>query len=425
MTTRKFWPLGLAAVALAALPFTARAQPANAPAAAPASTVPGWGEFVESLRTLPDRMLAKLPEAMRRDPQVQQEVARLALESLASQTISAIGQDGDAPQFLPSLGQVLNIGQPNADTVYRSANITPGGTYRIRGRLGSLNHTVLAQMVPPGTPGGATRPHLRLGSLRADRDGRFDLLLSARKPDGYTGDWWELNPASTTLMLRMVSGDWAGEQSPTLAIERLDKPVARPRVAAAELEKRLRKLPQTVDFLALMFVNHHEQLRSEGFINRFKVFEVGYGALEGQFYYEGAYDLADDEALIVESPVPAKCEYRSLILTNEIYETTDWYNNHSSLNLAQAAPDSDGRLRIVVANRDPGVKNWLDTAGHPRGVVQGRWTHCDSQPMPVALVVKLKDLKQALPKDVAMVTPAERQAILRERRRALLERPLW
>jgi hypothetical protein len=227
------------------------------------------------------------------------------------------------------------------------------------------------------------------------------------------------------LMLRMVSADWSGEKSPTLSVERVDKPIGRLRPPAQVLEQRLRRLPQSVDFLALMFVDHHEKLRQEGFINKFKIFDVGYGALQGQFYYEGAYDLADDEVLIVESPVPAKCEYRSLILTNEIYETTDWYNNHSSLNIAQAAPDSDGKLRIVVSHKDPGVKNWLDTAGYPRGVVQGRWTNCDSQPMPVVKVVKLKALRKALPADVATVTPEQRQEILRERRRALLERPLW
>jgi hypothetical protein len=420
MSKRRFWPLGLAALSIAALPFVAKAQ-----AASPApSSVAGWSDFVESLRTLPDRMLAKLPAEMRNDPQVQQEVARLALEAVASQTLSAIGQDGDAPQFLPSIGQVLNVGQPNADTLYHSAIIAPGGSYRIRGEQGTLNHTVLAQMVPQGKGGGA-RPHLHLSSLKADADGRFDLLLSATKPKGYTGDWWELNPAFNMLMLRMVSADWAGEKSPTLSIERVDKPIGRPRPPAQVLEQRLRRLPQSIDFLALMFVDHHEQLREQGFINKFKIFEVGLGALEGQFYYEGAYDLADDEALIVESPVPAKCQYRSLILTNEIYETTDWYNNHSSLNLAQAAPDSDGKLRIVVAHKDPGVKNWLDTAGHPRGVVQGRWTNCDSQPMPVAKVVKLKNLRKAFPADVATVTPEQRQEILRERRRAMLERPHW
>lgn len=168
--------------------------------------------------------------------------------------------------------------------------------------------------------------------------------------------------------------------------------MGRPRPPAPVLEQRLRMLPRMVDTLALMFVDHHEQLRAEGFINKFKVFDVGFGSLDGQFYYECAYDFAEDEALLVESPVPEKCQNRSLILTNEIYETTDWYNNHSSLNLHQAAPDFDGKLRIVVAHSDPGVKNWLDTAGHPRGVVQGRWTHCDSQPMPEVRVVKLTDL---------------------------------
>lgn len=424
MWKRRLWPLGLAALSFAALPFVAKAQGA-APAPLPDSSVAGWAEFVESLRTLPDRMLAKLPAEMRSNPQVQQEIGRLALEAVASQSLSAIGQDGDAPQFLPSLGQVLNVGQPNADTVYRSAVISPGGSYRIRGQRGTLNHTVLAQMIPPGTPGGSDRPHLHLSSLKTDPDGRFDLLLSATKPDGHTGDWWKLNPASAMLMVRMVSGDWSSEQNPTLSIERVDQPIGRQRPPAQVLEQRLRRLPKSVDMLALMFVDHHEKLRQEGYINSFKTFDVGFGALEGQFYYEGAYDLADDDVLIVESPVPAKCDYRSLILTNEIYETTDWYNNHASLNLAQAAPDSDGKLRIVVAHKDPGVKNWLDTSGYPRGVVQGRWTNCDSQPMPVAKVVKLKDLRKALPADVATVTPEQRQEILRERRRALLERPLW
>lgn len=421
MSKRRLWPIGLAALSLAALPFAARAQ-ATSPAT---SGVAGWAEFVESLRTLPDRMLAKLPPEMRKDPQVQQEIGRLALEAVASQTLSAIGQDSDAPQFVPSLGQILNVGQPNADTVYRSAVIAPGGSYRIRGQRGTLNHTVLSQMIPRGTPGGTDRPHLHLSKLKADVDGRFDLLVSATKPQGYAGDWWQLNPASNMLMVRMVSGDWSNEESPTLSIERVDTSIGRQRPPAQLLEQRLRRLPQSVDMLALMFVDHHEKLRQDGFINSFKIFDVGFGALEGQFYYEGAYDLADDEALIVESPVPTKCNYRSLILTNEIYETTDWYNNHASLNLAQAAPDSDGKLRIVVAHKDPGVKNWLDTSGHPRGVVQGRWTDCDSQPMPVAKVVKLQDLRGALPADVATVTAEQRQEILRERRRALLERPLW
>lgn len=425
---RFFWPLSFAAMALAAFPLAVRAADADPPVPRPAtgqSSVPGWQEFIDSLQSLPDRMLAKLPETQRGDPQLRQEVARLALQALASQTLSAIAADGDAPQFLPSIGQVLNVGQPNADTIYRSAALTPGGSYRITGKRGSVNLAVIAQVVPQGTPGGGSRAHLDLADLQVDAEGRYDVLLSAQRPEGYGGDWWELNPAATLLMVRLVSSDWDEEVEPTLAIERVDKPVGRSRSPATALEQRLRGLPRQVDVMALMFVDHVEKLRREGYLNRVKVYDVGFGALAGQFYYEGAYDLADDEALIVESTVPAKCDYRSLILTNELYETTDWVNNHSSLNAAQAAPDADGKLRIVVSARDPGVRNWLDTAGHPRGVVQGRWTGCDSQPLPSVRKVKLADVRGALPRDVATVTPEERQKILRERRRALLERSYW
>src|SRR3546814_2144567 len=83
--------------------------------------------------------------------------------------------------------------------------------------------------------------------------------------------------------------------------------------------------------------------------------------LSRQAYYEGAYDLADDEALISEVRIPDQVSYWSLILTNELYETTDWYNNQSSLNDVQAVVDSDGVFRAVISARDPGVHNWLDT----------------------------------------------------------------
>jgi hypothetical protein len=422
MPIRRFRSLGLAAVALAAIPLIARAQTAPAPAPAPAtSQVPGWDAFVDSLRTLPERMLAKLPPSMQADPQIRQEIARLALEAVATSTIETIGGDGDAPVFLPSIGQLLNVGQPNADTIYRAANLTPGASYRIRGIRGTLNLAIIAQVVP----GAGMREHLDLSTLHVDKNGRFDVLVSATKPADYTGDWWQLNPAATRLMVRQVSSDWAHEQDPKLAIERVDKPVERPRPSAAALEAKLRALPKAIDFISLMFVDHVEKLRDEGYINKLKVFNVPFGALQGQFYYEGPYDLADDEALIITSPVPKTCRYRSLILTNDIYETTDWINNHSSLNAAQAAPDADGKLRIVVSAKDPGVKNWMDTAGYPRGLIQGRWMGCDSDPIPEVQKVKVKDVLKALPAGVATVTPQERDAILRDRRAAYQERPQW
>ena len=67
----------------------------------------------------------------------------------------------------------------------------------------------------------------------------------------------------------------------------------------------------------------------------------------------------------------------------------------------------------------------MDTSGYPVGMIQGRWTGCDSQPIPEVRKVKIGEVVGALPKGTPMVTPEQRQAILRERRRQLLERPLW
>ena len=357
----------------------------------------------------------------------------MMLAALASSAIDALGSDGDYPVFLPQIGQTLNVGQPNADTVYRIARITPGGSYRLRGQRGSLRMANISESGPmpfetgakAARPGSSRRAH-DLNALRIDEDGRFDVLLSPVRPADYKGDWLQLDSSTTRLMLRMVSADWNAEQDPTISIERIDKPMTRARPSAGDLEQRLRQIPAATAFIATLFIDHVAQLRAQGFVNKLKVFDVSQlGGLAGQFYYEGAYELRDDEALIVEATVPKQCIYRSMILTNDLYETTDWTNHHSSLNDAQASPDRDGVLRIVVSAKDPGAPNWLDTAGYPTGVIQGRWFQCDSQPVPSIRKVALTDVRKSLPPDTKTTTPAERERIVRERRAAYQERPLW
>jgi hypothetical protein len=273
---------------------------------------------------------------------------------------------------------------------------------------------------------GRSRVSHDLNALRVDEHGRFDVVLSPQRPTDRRGDWWQLDPSTTRLLVRMVSADWQREQDPALSIERIDQPVQRDRPSASDLEQRLRLLPAAMNFIATLFVDHVERLRGQGFVNKLKVFDISQmGGLASQFYYEGAYDLRDDEALIVEATVPKTCIYRSMILTNDLYETIDWYNNHSSLNDAQSLPDSDGTLRIVVSAKDPGVANWLDTAGYATGVIQGRWFQCDSQPVPSVRKVAFADVRALLPSDTKLVTSAERERIVRERRAAYQERGLW
>jgi hypothetical protein len=414
-----------------ACPAAMAAEPASGNQAATARQTPsieGWDALVERLRALAPKMLAKLPPEMQDDPQIRQELARLMLESLASGAIGAISHDPDRPVFLPSINLTLNIGQPNADTTYKQARIAPGGSYRLRGRLENVRIARIGQMGRAATPSTTQAlGYFDLATLKRDAQGRYDVILSPQRPPGHTGDWWPLDPATDGLLLRLVMADWNTERDPTISIERLDAPATKPRIAASTLEARLRALPDDVDRMAALLIDQVPNLMAQGYVNKAKVFDVAAvgGNLTGQFYYNIPYRLAADEALIVSARVPEKCHYYSLIQTNTVFETIDWYNNHSSLNDTQLRVDGDGMLRVVVSARDPGVPNWLDTSGHMEGAVQGRWTDCSAQPMPEVIKVKIAKLRRHLPKDTPAVSAEQREKIVRERRAALQQRNLW
>jgi hypothetical protein len=407
----------------------AATENANGDIPAVTSAFPAWDSFADQLRQLGPQMLAKLPERLRNNPQVQQEAGRLLLAGVAAKTIEAISSDGDHPVFLPALNVTLNVGQPNADTTYRNAIITPGGSYRLRGERGSLRIFKLGQFGRPpakASAGISALAYNDFNELHLDPAGNFDVILSPTRSQGYTGDWWKLEAGTSSLLLRQVDFDWVTERDPRISIERLDKPVERPRPDAAELETRLRNLATSIGNTAFFLVDHVEGLRRDGYINRLREFDVSHlGGLVGQFYYEGAYELAPDEGLILEAKVPAKCTYWSVILTNDIYETTDWYNNQSSLNGAQLRVDGDAIVRVVISAKDPGVPNWLDTAGYPSGAIQGRWNECSATPIPTLRKVPVTDVRQFLPVDTPKVTPAQREERVRNRRAQVQQRPLW
>jgi hypothetical protein len=389
--------------------------------------------MLDSLRDLPGRILAKLPPQERTDPLVQQEVAQLALGAITSGGIAILGTDVDHPMFLPLTGLIFGVGQPNADTIYKSANVASDGVYRIRGKRGALRMFIIAQHGPtPGDPvsnapgtSGPAMADLDMNALPIDADGRFDLIVSSGRPAGYTGNWWKLQPGTAKLMARMVSSDWGREEDPTLSIERLDKPVRRSRPDVGELQERLKRLSAYAGFIGPLLVADPAELKAAGIVNRLVPKTLDRGFLTGQHYYHGAYDLGDDEALLVEVKVPQQCRYWSMILTNHLYVTTDWSNNQSSLNDSQAKLDKDGVLRVVVSAQDPGVPNWIDTAGYHEGLIQGRWFGCDAAPVPTARKLGLSEIKKAVPADTPVVTPTQRDHLIRERRSALQQRRMW
>jgi hypothetical protein len=388
-----------------------------------------WQDFSTKLLSLGDAVLARAPARFQNNPVMQQQMYRLLLAAMSRTVNDALVADRQHPMFVPELNIALNIYQPNADTVYKSALIDGDGVYRVRGKRGSILYALLGQFGPDMIRTGVGSPpiaYLNFDDLSLDADGRYSVILSQERPEDYQGDWWKLSPKAEKLMLRQVSYNWVAEVDPSIAIERLDTAAARPAASAEDMNQALQELPSMILNAAIFFVDHVESLREKGFLNKLTIFDVSQMAgLEGQSYYEGAYEIEQSEALLIEVKLPKQCRYWSLLLTNDVYQTTDWYNNHSSLNGSQASVDDDGYFRAVISAEDPGVANWLDTAGFASGAIQGRWLECSEAPLPTIKKVAVESLRQHLPKNTPVVSPAQREDIIRQRREALQLRRLW
>jgi hypothetical protein len=138
----------------------------------------------------------------------------------------------------------------------------------------------------------------------------------------------------------------------------------------------------------------------------------------------GRYEVAEDEALIIETPAP-EVVHGGIQLGNVWVESLDYQTRQTSLNWFQSVADADGGIRYVLAHRDPGVPNWLDISGHPKGSIFMRWQSPaqDAYPQkPNAALVPFEQIRDHLPEDHPTVTPEARAAALAQRYQAVNKR---
>jgi hypothetical protein len=397
-----------------------------APLAARAAPLPSWADQMEALKPVGEALLA---ESGRGDAEARrQEMYSYVLGALSDGYLNYVSADPARPTWTPLWNHGFNYGGANPDYAYMLAWVDPKGVYRISGYRGTSRFVEITQtftdFIRPPPPGMKTQESNDLDSLHIGKDGYFSVILSAERPVGYTGDWWRLDPTTVSLLMRKTSADWRHEIDPRIAIDRLDPaPPLTP-------EERARRFSDLKDWIATRITSEMRlarYYREHHGINTIKKSELR-AADSGrwtQVYLDGAFQIADDEALILETSVPAKCRYWQILLADDRFTTIDWVNRQSSLNDYQARLDKDGKFRAVIAAGDPGVPNWLDTASERWGVIQMRWNRCSENPTPEVRKVALKDVRKFLPADTPVVTPEQRKAQLHERREAAQLRQLW
>ena len=87
------------------------------------------------------------------------------------------------------------------------------------------------------------------------------------------------------------------------------------------------------------------------------------------------------------------CDFWNLQVDNYWMESLDYRYHRIHLNKHDAVLDAQGRVVIVVAEHDPRLPNWLETAGHRVGTLCFRWVGAREHVHPTTRVVKLADLR--------------------------------
>ena len=386
-----------------------------------------WDDFIDKLRPIGSSALSLAWNPG--DKQVRRELSRTLLTQLVHGYVGEMYADPDYPEFVSTLGLLLNVAAPVPDFMYQGTPIRGNGVYRISGKRGTslfVDISALAGYWPKGSPDQRRLGTYDLDDLEITPKGEFDVVLSNERPPGYEGEWWHLDPRTQRLNARRASYDWQNEVDARLTIERLDVPARRARRSKEEIARRMDELIDWIRTAALWWLTHLDKHKAAGLINQLALQDYsGMGGPRGQVYLEGVYCLSPDEALLIETDVPEICRYWSFLVTDELFTTLDWMHRFSSINGHQARLDPDGRFRAVISAQDPGVPNWLDVGDYRTGLIQARWNNSSSAPVPKATTVKIGDVRKKFPNGTPLVTPDQRDKLLRQRRKGAQLRQVW
>ncbi len=320
------------------------------------------------------------------------------------------------PAIKPSgMDAAYKWGMECPDCIYVGSALHGGTSYRLSGNRGSARYLGLQVM-----SGMASSFNALVDEFELDPDGDFEIILSA---DPHEGNWIPLDDGATMLVVRHFFYDWEHESPAVLSIEPLSDPPSStapgPKEPKAPVARQLIALGDFLEENLAFFLGFSNPEAPNTFLPPLDGTAMGAAAENRPVI--GSWKLGPEEALVIEVTPPTGL-YWSYSLGNVWWETIDYGNRQSSLNGHQAVVDDDGKVRVVVAHQDPGVANWLDTAGHSEGPIILRCVRTDSAPVPTTKVVSFDRLAAELPVGTTMVTPSERAAAIEIRQRAVSRR---
>lgn len=318
-------------------------------------------------------------------------LTRAAFESLLENS------DPRAPELRRTAHETIKMGADNPDNVYLSAPIHSDYEYRILGRRGTVHYLGIGtQEGGYGSTGALqTVGYLDASDMDIDPDGSLSIAVSVRPQPG---NWLPMNANTRMLIVRQTFLDRGGEVAADLRIERTDGPHVPEALTAYGVDRALRQSALFVGGCAQLF---HQW--AGGFAarpNELPLFDPNVAKMAGGIpdcvYYHGYWQLDPEEALVIDVTPPG-CDYWNFQLNNHWMESLDYRYHRIAINKHEAIAEANGSVRVVVAASDPGVDNWLESAGHDRGTMCWRWIRADHHPQPQTRVVPLASVRTLPP----------------------------
>jgi hypothetical protein len=371
-----------------------------------------WREFCDRLAAMGERILGDdFPD----DPRDRAEGMRhLATQTACWLTYAAGYSDPERPAFFRSADPTYGWGGPNVDQVARRATIDGAGTYRVSGRMGSCEEFVLQLKQGTTQSGGANvGTEVTASSLGLRPGDTFEIALGAEERPG---TWFPLGAGPGFVHVRDYYFEWAPAEPATFVIERLDtQGTPASRLTAERVADMLEAAAHEIEHSVVYFRDLQARMRDTQEPNQFGVPAVSGRGVQDIIYSHGFVQLRDDEALVLELDPNDASLWGVSSYTRAWYEPLDYATRVTSRNHRQVATDDDGLVRVVLAGRDPGTANWLDTEGRAEVLTTVRWFRPPDTPTVRAEVVPVAQLGAHLPEGHPLVDPDARAEELRGR----------
>jgi hypothetical protein len=315
-----------------------------------------------------------------RTPQDFAEARRVLLHTLLHGLECILEADPARPFFTHFIHQHKKLLGDNPDARYYSAVIDDQHSYRIRGNVAGATYTSFTIELGAGAGNEGIGSTLNDTQFKTEENGDYEIIVSAEK---VPGNWLPMSKGASSITTRHYYERERSIHNDRLHhipvdINNLQKVAPRPSPNDEDIAAGIRRVTNFVQGNVFPMTGENSPPWVSRIPNQFNPPKKDAShdkitfAARDNVYSMAPFVLGPDQALLIRGRFPT-CRFSNVVLFNRFLQTLNYEERSISLNRAQTVLQEDGSFEMIVAHRDPGRPNWLDTEGRLYGIMFWRF----------------------------------------------------